>query len=52
MPAVEIECLQIKVLLRVDHVDIVVDLWNMLAEFLTSNSKIRAYLYIEVSIMS
>lgn len=52
MPAVEVECLQIKVLLRVDHVDIVVDLWNVLAEFLTSNSKIRAYLYAEVSIMS
>lgn len=52
MPAVEVECLQIKVLIGLDHVDVVVDLLNLLAKFLRFYPKVMTYLYIKVSIVS
>lgn len=52
MPAVEVECLRIKVLVGLNHVHIVVDLLNLLAELLRFYANIMAYLYVEVSIMS
>lgn len=52
MPTVEVEGLQIKVLIGFDHVDVVVDLLNLLAEFFRCYPKVMTYLYVEVSIMS
>lgn len=52
MSAVEVEFLRIKVLVGLDHVDIMVDLLNLLAELLRSSPNVMAYLYVEVSIMS
>lgn len=52
MSAVEVQCLQIEVLVGFDHVDVVVDLLNLLAEFLKFYPKVMTYLYVEVSIMS